>query len=444
MHKSLKIYQLLFLRLIIILSGTGISIFFFQKGLVFTAVFCLIIIFLLIVEMYFYVKNAFLLYDRTITSILQNDFTSDFSKHKSYQNYSNLFKLYETLKSKENEQVSKDIVYRSILNNIETGIVILQKDKNDWNIFLMNDFFSKHFDVPKVSKWKYLKSHLPALCEIIEEQNFQEIKTSLEIRVRQQDTQTFVMQTSRSEIYNRDYFIVLLDSIQNVIEKKEKEAWVNLMKVISHELLNSITPIRSLSQNLQDLVQQETISAEDLDDMKSSVTTMLRRSDHLQQFVESYRKLAMLPSPKKEIIELSKWIENSLQIMTPLFKKEGIEVINTIAFDRRLNIDPQQMEQVLINLLTNCIYTLKEMLHKQIVISADVKEKRVFIMITDNGKGIEKEIESKIFLPFFTTRKEGAGIGLTLSKNIAEAHGGYLVYRNEDGKTTFVICLVDN
>lgn len=444
MHKSLKIYQLLFLRLIIILSGTGISIFFFQKGLVFTAVFCLIIIFLLIVEMYFYVKNAFLLYDRTITSILQNDFTSDFSKHKSYQNYSNLFKLYETLKSKENEQVSKDIVYRSILNNIETGIVILQKDKNDWNIFLMNDFFSKHFDVPKVSKWKYLKSHLPALCEIIEEQNFQEIKTSLEIRVRQQDTQTFVMQTSRSEIYNRDYFIVLLDSIQNVIEKKEKEAWVNLMKVISHELLNSITPIRSLSQNLQDLVQQETISAEDLDDMKSSVTTMLRRSDHLQQFVESYRKLAMLPSPKKEIIELSKWIENSLQIMTPLFKKEGIEVENTIAFDRRLNIDPQQMEQVLINLLTNCIYTLKEMLHKQIVISADVKEKRVFIMITDNGKGIEKEIESKIFLPFFTTRKEGAGIGLTLSKNIAEAHGGYLVYRNEDGKTTFVICLVDN
>ncbi len=394
--------------------------------------------------MYFYVQNAFLLYDRTITSILQNDFTSDFSKHKSYQNYSNLFKLYETLKSKENEEVSKDIVYRSILNNIETGIIILQKEGTDWNIFLMNDFFSKHFDVPKVSKWKYLKNHLPLLCEIIEEQDFQEIKTSLEIRVNQQDTQTFVMQTSRSEIYNRDYFIVLLDSIQNVIEKKEKEAWVNLMKVISHELLNSITPIRSLSQNLQDLVQQETISAEDLDDMKSSVATMLRRSDHLQQFVESYRKLSMLPSPKKEIIELSKWIENSLQIMAPLFKKEQIEVVNTITFDRRLHIDPQQMEQVLINLLTNCIYTLKEMRHKQIIISAEVKEKRVFIMITDNGKGIEKEIESKIFLPFFTTRKEGAGIGLTLSKNITEAHGGYLAYRNDDGKTTFVICLVDN
>ncbi|TRW99087.1 sensor histidine kinase [Flavobacterium gawalongense] len=443
MFTSLKTYQLLFLRLIIILSGTGISIFLFQKGLVFTAVFGLLIIFLLVVEMYFYVKNAFLIYDRTITSILQNDFTSDFSKHKSYQNYSNLFKLYETLKNKENEQVSKDIIYRSILNNIETGIIILQKEGNDWNIFLMNDYFSKHFDVPKVTKWNYLKSHLPSLCEIIEEQSFQEIKTSLEIRVNQQDTQTFVMQTSRSEIYNRDYCIVLLESIQNVIEKKEKEAWVNLMKVISHELLNSITPIRSLSQNLQDLVQQEIISAEDLDDMKSSVATMLRRSDHLQQFVESYRKLAMLPSPKKEKTELLKMIENGFQIMAPIFKKEQIEVINTIPFDRWLNIDPQQIEQVLINLFTNCIYALKDTEKKQIVISAEVKEKRTFIMITDNGKGIEKEIESKIFLPFFTTRNEGAGIGLTLSKSIVEAHGGYLAYRNDNEKTTFLICLVD-
>ena len=444
MFKFLKIYQLLFLRLIFILSVAGISIFLFQKGLVFTAVFGLFMVFLLIVEMYFYVKNAFLLYDRTIASILQNDFTSDFSKHKSYQNYSNLFKLYETLKGKESEQVSKDIVYRSILNNIETGIIILQKEENEWNIFLMNNYFSKHFDVPKVSKWKYLKNNLSSLCEIIEQQDFQEIKTSLEIRVNKQDTQTFVLQTSRSEIYNRDYFIVLLDSIQNVIEKKEKEAWVNLMKVISHELLNSITPIRSLSQNLQDLVQQETISAEDLDDMKSSVATMLRRSDHLQQFVESYRKLAMLPSPKKEKIELSKWIENSFQIMSPIFKQEQIEVHNTIAFDSRLNIDPQQMEQVLINLLTNCIYALSNAEKKQIIISAEVKEKRIFIMITDTGKGIEKEIESKIFLPFFTTRKEGAGIGLTLSKSIVEAHGGYLAYKNDDGKTAFVICLVDN
>ncbi|MCV9928704.1 HAMP domain-containing histidine kinase [Flavobacterium sp. LS1R49] len=443
MFKSLKIYNLLFLRLILILLGIEISIYSFKKDLIFTAIFGLFIVLFLIREMYLYVRNFVLLYNKTIGSILQNDFTSDFSKLKFNKNYDDLFNLYDTLKNKQKEEVSKDIIYRSILNNIETGIFILQKEGNDWNIFLMNDYFSTHFDVPKITKWKYLKNHLPSLCEVIEGQDFQEIKTSLEIRVNHENVQTFVMQTSRTEICNLDYFIVLLDSIQNVVEKKEKEAWSNLMKVISHELLNSITPIRSICQNLQDLVEQDTMSAEDLEDIKNSVSTMLRRSDHLQKFVEGYRKLAMLPSPKKERIDLQYLIDNTLKIMNPLFRKNQIEVINTITFNRSINVDSQQMEQVLINLLTNCIYALEDIHNKQIFISTEAKENRTFIRITDNGKGIEKEIENKIFLPFFTTRQEGAGIGLTLSKSIIEAHGGYLAYKNEDGKTTLEVCLIE-
>jgi nitrogen fixation/metabolism regulation signal transduction histidine kinase len=251
------------------------------------------------------------------------------------------------------------------------------------------------------------------------------------------------MQTSKSKTFNQEYYIILLDSIQKVIEKKEKEAWINLMKVISHELLNSLTPIRSLSQNLQELVQQDELSKEDLEDIRQSVVTMNNRSNHLQQFVESYRKLAMLPTPKKEKTSLTELFENTIEIMSPLFKKDKIEIINNINFNRWLNVDRQQMEQVFINLFTNSMYALEESKTKQITISAELKDKRVFIVISDSGKGIEKEIEDKIFLPFFTTRKEGAGVGLTLSKNIIEAHGGYLAFHNEDGKTSFVVCLVE-
>ncbi|TRX23319.1 GHKL domain-containing protein [Flavobacterium franklandianum] len=442
MFQSFKIYNQLFIRLLVIVLGFGFGFYLLQKGLIYTAVFSFFTVLLLLIELYSYVKNAFLFYDKTIQAILQNDFSADFSKHKSFKNYASLFQLYDGLKHKQNDQVGKEIIYSSILNNIETGILILQKQDNDWAIFLMNDYFSKHFTVPKVSKWSYLRNQLPSLCTIIEEQNFEEIKTSLQIRVNNQDTQTFVMQSSRSKTFNQEYYIVLLDSIQKVIDKKEKDAWINLMKVISHELLNSLTPIRSLSQNLHELVQQETLSKEDLDDMKSSVATMLNRSDHLQQFVESYRKLAMLPSPKKEKVQLSQLIESSLQIMAPLFKQEKIEISNIISFDRWLEIDKNQMEQVLINLLTNSIYALADKKGKQIIISAEVKEKRVFITVSDNGYGIETEIADKIFLPFFTTRKEGAGIGLTLSKNIIESHGGYLAFKNEAGKTSFVICLI--
>nr|WP_317131768.1 HAMP domain-containing sensor histidine kinase [Flavobacterium resistens] len=387
-------------------------------------------------------KSIILLYDKTISSIIQNDFSSDFSKHKSKEN--DLFQLYDILKNKQNEQVSKDIIYTSILNNIETGIIILQKQEKDWNVFLMNDYFSTHFNVPKFSKWKYLKSHLPSLCDIIEKDDFQEIKTSIEISINQQNSQTFVLQASRTEIFKNDYFIVLLDSIQNVVEKKEKDAWINLMKVISHELLNSITPIRSICQNLQDLVEQDSLSSEDLEDIKNSVETMLRRSDHLQKFVEGYRKLAMLPSPKKQKIELKDLVNNSLDIMESMFKKENIEIVNSISRHYFITVDAQQIEQVLINLLTNSINALKKTNQKQIFISAEAKENRTFIKIADNGIGIEKEIENKIFLPFFTTRNEGAGIGLTLSKNIIEAHGGYINYKNENEKTVFEICLIEN
>ncbi len=385
-----------------------------------------------------------LIYNKTISSILQDDFSSDFSKHKFNSTYNELFTLYETLKNKQNEQVTRDIIYRSILNNIESGVIILQKQENDWSIFLMNDYFSSHFNVPKVSKWKYLKNQLPSLCEIIEKDDFHEIKTSIELSINKQSKQTFVLQASRTEIFEQDYFIVLLDSIQSVVEKKEKDAWINLMKVISHELLNSITPIRSICQNLEDLVEQDSLSAEDLEDVKHSVQTMLRRSDHLQKFVEGYRKLAMLPSPKKEKTALQQVVENCIQVMNPLLRKNNIEVTNSVTQNYLINIDSQQIEQVLINLLTNSINALENSNLKQISISAEAKNNRIFIKVSDSGKGIEKEIEEKIFLPFFTTRPEGAGIGLTLSKNVIEAHGGYISHKNENEKTVFEISLIED
>jgi len=441
--KNLKLYHFLFFRIFFIIIGIGGSFLLFDRELYYTMILLLIVVVLLLAEFFWFVKNAFAFYDKTINAILNNDFSADFSKHNSYGNYKSLFRLYDTLKYNQNEQFSKDLVYRTILNNIESGVLILQNEGNEWNIFLMNDYFSRHFMVPKVSRWHYLRQQLPSLCGIIEEQNFEEVKTSLQIQVRNQDTQTFVLQTSKTKTHDREYYIILLDSIQKVIEKKEKEAWINLMKVISHELMNSITPIRSLTQNLNELMQQESLSKDDLEDIRQSASAMMYRSDHLQNFVESYRKLAMLPTPNKEKIELNALIESTLQVMNPLFKKSLISVENTISFNRYIYGDKLQLEQVLINLLTNSMYALENKDRKHIEITSEVKNNRIFIIITDTGNGIEKEIEDKIFLPFFTTRKDGAGIGLTLSKNIIEAHGGYLSYQIDDDKTKFVICLME-
>jgi len=440
--KNWKFYNALFIRVLFIMIPFFFCVFLIYKTLYYNAILVGFFIILLLFEMYFYIKNHSLFYDKILLSILQKDFSTNFPPEYKEQKFSNLYLLYNTLKYQQQEQTSKELVYQSILNNIDTATLILEKENDDWSIFLMNDCFSSLFKVPKVSHWKYLKNYLPSLCNEIEQTEFTELKSAISIKIEDQDVQTFVLQTSSTKTYEKEYFIILLDSIQRVIEKKEKEAWINLMKIISHELMNSLTPIRALSQNLLQIVDQEKLEEDDFDDIKSSISTIINRSDHLQVFVENYRKLAMLPTPTKQMTPINLLLEDCMRIMNPILKAENIELVNEISSPRSILIDKSQIEQVIINLITNSVYALKEKAEKKMFLSSCTDNNRFFITISDNGKGIDEEIREKVFLPFFTTRKDGAGIGLTLSKNIIEAHGGYLSYQTDEDKTSFVICLI--
>ena len=440
--KNWKFYNALFVRVLFVMMLIFFCFFLIYKMFYYNAILVGFFAFLMLAEMYFYVKNQLVFYDKTLLSILQNDFSTHFQEENKRNNFETLYLLYDTLKVKQQEQTSKEIIYLSILNSIDTAALILEKENDEWNIFIMNDCFSSLFKVPKVSQWKYLKNYLPSLCKEIEEVGFTELKSAISIKIEEQDLQTFMLQTSFTKTYDKEYFIILLDSIQRVIEKKEKEAWINLMKIISHELMNSLTPIRALSQNLLQIVDQEKLEEDDFDDIKSSISTIINRSDHLQVFVENYRRLAMLPTPNKKMTPINELFDDCLQIMKPILKAENIELINEINSSRCILIDKNQMEQVIINLITNSIHALKEKTEKKMFLSGYTENNRFFITISDNGKGIDPEIRDKVFLPFFTTRKDGAGIGLTLSKNIIEAHGGYLSYQTDSDRTDFIICLI--
>jgi len=440
--KNWKFYNALFVRVLFVMMLIFFCFFLIYKMFYYNAILVGFFAFLMLAEMYFYVKNQLVFYDKTLLSILQNDFSTHFQEENKRNNFETLYLLYDTLKVKQQEQTSKEIIYLSILNSIDTAALILEKENDEWNIFIMNDCFSSLFKVPKVSQWKYLKNYLPSLCKEIEEVGFTELKSAISIKIEEQDLQTFMLQTSFTKTYDKEYFIILLDSIQRVIEKKEKEAWINLMKIISHELMNSLTPIRALSQNLLQIVDQEKLEEDDFDDIKSSISTIINRSDHLQVFVENYRRLAMLPTPNKKMTPINELFDDCLHIMKPILKAENIELINEINSSRSILIDKNQMEQVIINLITNSIHALKEKTEKKMFLSGYTENNRFFITISDNGKGIDPEIRDKVFLPFFTTRKDGAGIGLTLSKNIIEAHGGYLSYQTDSDRTDFIICLI--
>lgn len=427
-----------FIRVIIILLLAIVAMYLYTEQLFYSFIFIICCIVALFIEFYFHQKKYYSTIDRIVLAMIYDDYSLKSNKPQANESLNNLQLLYQKLQEQKQKNEVRELVYLNILNNIETGIIILEKKEDKWDVFLMNDYFSNLFDIPKVKSWINLERLLPSLTQHIEQLNFKESKETLDIKIETEEKQTFILQTSTTISQDQEYFIALLDSIQKVLDKKEKDTWENLMKIISHEIMNSLTPIHSLAHNTQEILSEESeLTEDDFEDIRLSINTIVNRTNHLQQFIDNYRKLTMLPSPKKKAIQVKKLIQNSVETLIPILKNNNITIELEIDEPIIQLWDPQQMEQVIINLLTNAMHAVHKESNKLIAIKLYEKNNRVFIDIIDNGNGIAEEIKDKIFIPFYTTREEGAGIGLPLSKNIVEMHNGYLTYHRKDGLTLF-------
>ena len=334
-------------------------------------------------------------------------------------------------------------MYENILAKQEIGFLILNKTttKNDWNVFFCNPAFLNILQVPKYNDWKFYKEKSPNFYDLIESTNYRDSQEFIDISVKESSKQSFSIRTTRIESPDQIFCVVSLESVQKIIDKKEKLAWNNLMKVISHELLNTLTPVNSLIQNLEYLAQQDELNKDDQDEMKGSLQIINSKSQQLLHFIDSYRQVAELPKPKKSLFNLKTTIENVLQIFGSEFKSKNIKTFLNIS-DINLNADEKMVERVLVNLLTNSMHALSHSEKKEISIETQYLNNRTVIKIQDSGEGINDKIQDKIFLPFFTTRQNGSGIGLTLAKSIMEAHNGYIVYRNLEGGSVFEVWFV--
>ena len=429
-----------FMRILVIIGLSLIAVWLYAQHYTYTFFIGILVIITSLIELYTYQRKYYGIIDRLVLAMIYNDFSLKSNKKQANETFHNLQQLYQKLQKEQEQNEVKELVYLNILNNLETGIIIFERNQNTWDIFLINDYFAKLFDIPKVKSWKNLARILPNLTHHLEQLEFKESKNSLDMRIEGEEKQTFILQTSITTSQNQEFYIVLLDSIQKVLDKKEKDTWENLMKVISHEIMNSLTPIHSLAHNTLEVLEEEsTLSADDMEDLKLSIQTIANRTDHLRDFIDNYRKLTMLPSPSKNWINSAEVIANSAAILKPLFQKYNIDLQLFIETQVTQYWDSKQIEQVFINVLTNAIYAVKNQEVKEVKIQVYERNNRLWIDIVDNGKGIPEEIKPKIFIPFYTTREDGAGIGLPLSKNIVEMHNGYLTFNRKEELTYFSI-----
>jgi two-component system nitrogen regulation sensor histidine kinase NtrY len=257
------------------------------------------------------------------------------------------------------------------------------------------------------------------------------------------------IQATELRIRGIDVKLVTLQNIQPELQKQELEAWQNLTRVLRHEIMNSITPISSLTSTLReildhDMSKKEThweLKDEAADDLREGLGTIENRSRGLIKFIDAYREYTSLPKPKMTTVRLLDLIEKVAQLMKNEIKKTKIDFQYECSSEYlTIQADVEMIEQVLINLLKNAIEALAETDHPKLTLTGRYVENSVKIEVTDNGPGIIKEAREHIFVPFYTTKRTGSGIGLSLSRQIMQMHNGSLSVESEpDVKTVFTM-----
>jgi signal transduction histidine kinase len=231
--------------------------------------------------------------------------------------------------------------------------------------------------------------------------------------------------------------VLACQNINEAMDETEARAWQKLLSVMTHEIMNSVAPISSLAGTLKNRLLQTTVSdnGSDRDDLELGLETIQRRSEGLLKFAETYRNLNKITTPNLKKVYIRDLFENLHVLMQPTLEQKNID-LEVILKDPELmvEVDVNLIEQVLINLVINALEAVKERPDPRIVLSATLEGKKILIKVADNGAGIPDELLDKIFIPFFSTKKSGSGIGLSLCKQIMLLHKGNIQVQSIEGK----------
>lgn len=234
------------------------------------------------------------------------------------------------------------------------------------------------------------------------------------------------MRTSTFRQGGRPHQLLVLTDLSRLLREEERQSWKRLIRVLSHEINNSLAPIRSIADSLQTIVKRETLGSENSEDLQQGLSIIASRSDALSRFMASYARLARLPPPVLADLDVGTWIKR----ITALETRMNIEVTEGTAI--RILADGDQLDQLLINLVDNAVDAAEET-GGCVAVHWRTDNGAVEIVVEDEGHGIPDS--SNLFVPFYTTKTKGSGIGLALCLQIAEGHGGTITLENRDDRS---------
>lgn len=435
---------------IIVFALTVILFFHFLYSSTFiTPLFIFILLILQVYSLIRYVDKT----NRDLASFLESirfsEFTRTFQIEGMGSSFNELNKAFNgVIKDFQRVRAEKEEHFHYLQTVVQSIDVSILAYTADGNVEMINKSAKKLFQQSSLQNISKLTALSPELVDTLNA-----IKPGESKLVKIQDDDDFlqlVINANEFKIKNKQITLCTIKNIQSVLEEQETEAWQKLIRVLTHEIMNSITPIASLSATLnmmlKDMRQENTgileLDNESINEIQHALKTINKRSHGLLHFVNTYRNLTRIPKPNFKLVKISELFHNVASLMENEMKDKKVRIIQSVEPESlELSMDDQLMEQVLINLLKNSIHALEGKPEGTIELRAFYNKRgRPTIQVFDNGTGILKEVLDKIFIPFFTTKPSGSGIGLSLSRQILRLHGGTITAQSiPEKETTFTL-----
>jgi signal transduction histidine kinase len=331
-------------------------------------------------------------------------------------------------------------ICKKILELADTGIVAYSI--NTGEVIWINESFKELLKIPTLKNIQFVKKRSQNIFKTVFEA--QHVNGSTITIDPEKNKTKLLISTTRFQIDKEEFKLIVLQNIDDTLNQNQSEAWNKLLHIMTHEIMNSIAPISSLAETLQTEIKLNIEDSKkhplDTNDLYLSINSIQKRSEGLINFSKSYRglnKITTINASKVYVRELFDGINNLLKSS---LKSKGIDLQFIIDNQKlQINMDAALIEQVLINLIMNSVDACTEIAHPKITVSAKTSnEGFAVIKVTDNGKGIPDEIVDKIFIPFFSSKKKGSGIGLSLSQQIMFLHKGKIQVNTIENSGTVI------
>ena len=426
---DLKTIRTILLMLLLVAVSIA-SFLFYQSELYFCLFFAVVLGVVIISSICHSQYSSSRMMLRMIQNIRYGDFSLNFStkgkSHVEKEVVENINEVMAQLRSRFSDMEERYQYYETLLDTVDSCLLVADKQGK---VMWMNRSGVQELCGHAVHSLEELNGLNKDFSTMLESLLPGEVKV---IRVYKDDLmQDMAVTVTEYSTQTDSLRLVNLRNIRSVLEENEMEAWQKLVRVLTHEIMNSIAPIISLSDTLCDRALQQGMDEDSL--MLQGMKTIHRRSKGLLHFVENYRKLSRLSSPVLAPVRVGELLGDIKKLM-PSSKVSYIYKVEDE--NRVLMIDRSQIEQVLINLLKNAGEACSEQPNPEVIVETIyLSEKRIFTLsVTDNGSGILPDVLDKIFIPFYTTKPTGSGIGLSLCKQIMTLHGGSIRVSSEVGK----------